>query len=717
MNQSFIQKWHNSAIKAENIKDGESPKNLMSWENLIKPLLTALICLFIVNTYGQTWQIGSPTAANVTATLNNGTLTISGTGLMQDWSIWGSPWMGVKDDIKSVIIHSGVSKIGNHAFIYCSNISSVTIPNTVNTIGNSAFSDCDGLRSIIIPNGVSSIEDGAFYSCKGLTSISISSTVISIGSGSFGFLGSLKDVTVNWTTPLSIINDVFAFMSIANINLHVPEGTQCEYADAPVWRGFNITPNCFEKEYEYDHIRESKHFVFEIPLLYLKKFPPSTFQRWLSHLDAAYESYAELTGLSICNGQKIKIVEASGTMWGWAWVYIGSPYIHWNPNCINFDDIDEYDDWSFGILHELGHLFDEGGLWNFHSEFWANTKMLYVLYDNEGSFVRRDNQNWTFATIQNDYPLNQYQKSLGKTPPIFSMEGEIQDHDAMTYMFIEIVKKIGWEPFKQTFRSYYNNSYPYHPYINLLCTENNNATKFNDFLDRLSYFSGENVRNVFTTEQLAAVEAAYPCAYDINNIDILTTPTTSWQTKSGSIQSGGCYVYQVSVTSGQKYTFKTGCGDGAATNFDSEIFLYDHSGSFLTWVSHGSCESGGTKIEDYQFNYNGYAYVRVKGYGPLGGSTTYGNYTLAYIITSNTGNIGSVDVNLLKIFPNPTKDELFINSDLQIKKIEIYSLTGILLILENVFTEKISVSTLPAGIYLVKIYTDKELIIRKIVKD
>ncbi|MDR0872277.1 MAG: T9SS type A sorting domain-containing protein [Prevotellaceae bacterium] len=70
-----------------------------------------------------------------------------------------------------------------------------------------------------------------------------------------------------------------------------------------------------------------------------------------------------------------------------------------------------------------------------------------------------------------------------------------------------------------------------------------------------------------------------------------------------------------------------------------------------------------------------------------------------------------------KIFPNPAKDEIFIESDLSIQKVEICSLTGSLLLLENNFNGKISVSSLPQGVYLLKVYTDKGLEISKIVKE
>ncbi|MDR1345966.1 MAG: T9SS type A sorting domain-containing protein, partial [Bacteroidales bacterium] len=71
----------------------------------------------------------------------------------------------------------------------------------------------------------------------------------------------------------------------------------------------------------------------------------------------------------------------------------------------------------------------------------------------------------------------------------------------------------------------------------------------------------------------------------------------------------------------------------------------------------------------------------------------------------------------LFIFPNPVKKELFIKTDLAIEKIEIYSLTGSLLLSEDNFTGKISMQNLAQGVYLLKAYTDKGLAVSKIVKE
>ena len=79
--------------------------------------------------------------------------------------------------------------------------------------------------------------------------------------------------------------------------------------------------------------------------------------------------------------------------------------------------------------------------------------------------------------------------------------------------------------------------------------------------------------------------------------------------------------------------------------------------------------------------------------------------------------IKGTSVQELNIYPNPAKDELFITSELLIKKVEVYSITGSLLLSDNNFNEKISVSTLPQGVYMVKVYTNEGLAVRKIVKE
>ena len=89
---------------------------------------------------------------NLTWTLDNGTLTISGKGAMWDWDNEWYGFCGVldqADEVTSVVVESGVTSIAYEAFNWLENMTSVTIPKTVTAIGCSAFLvGCDALTTI-----------------------------------------------------------------------------------------------------------------------------------------------------------------------------------------------------------------------------------------------------------------------------------------------------------------------------------------------------------------------------------------------------------------------------------------------------------------------------------------------------------------------------------------------------------------------------------------
>ena len=135
---------------------------------------------------------------NVTWTLTaDGTLTISGTGAMTDYTYDSrSPWYSCRTYIKRVVMQQGVTSIGDHAFWDCSGLTSVTIPDGVTSIGDYAFAYCVSLTSATIPEGVTSIGGSAFSGCSGLTSVTIPSSVTSIGWSAFENCTALTFMTI-----------------------------------------------------------------------------------------------------------------------------------------------------------------------------------------------------------------------------------------------------------------------------------------------------------------------------------------------------------------------------------------------------------------------------------------------------------------------------------------------------------------------------------------
>ena len=69
-------------------------------------------------------------------------------------------------NVKSYVIPSSATSIGDYAFWYCDSLSEIVIPSSVTSIGHHAFYGCDSLSEIVIPSSVTSIGDRAFYNCK-----------------------------------------------------------------------------------------------------------------------------------------------------------------------------------------------------------------------------------------------------------------------------------------------------------------------------------------------------------------------------------------------------------------------------------------------------------------------------------------------------------------------------------------------------------------------
>jgi hypothetical protein len=194
-------------------------------------LFYGLLCAASLN--AQTWNCGDPNVnkgKNVTATLSNDTLTISGKGAMME----GRPWVC----IRTVIINDGVTSIGSMAFFGCTRLTSITIPNSVTSIGDMAFYICQNLTSITIPNSVTSIGDKAFFGCRNLTSITIPNSITTIGNKTFKNCRKLSSITILRSIPPVIEKNTFRGVNKQACCLYVPPQAVARYRAAFGWENF-----------------------------------------------------------------------------------------------------------------------------------------------------------------------------------------------------------------------------------------------------------------------------------------------------------------------------------------------------------------------------------------------------------------------------------------------------------------------------------------------
>jgi hypothetical protein len=127
----------------------------------------------------------------------NGTLTISGSGAMKNYTDNGDrPWEKLRKDIKKVEVKSGVTHIGNFAFFWLPDLTDVSISDTVISIGRDAFDSCTGLTTISIPDSVTDIDIYAFYYCNNLKEAKIPSNITEIPEGMFCDCHTLSEFTI-----------------------------------------------------------------------------------------------------------------------------------------------------------------------------------------------------------------------------------------------------------------------------------------------------------------------------------------------------------------------------------------------------------------------------------------------------------------------------------------------------------------------------------------
>lgn len=150
----------------------------------------------------QSGEIGT-----VQWTLEDGTLTFTGEGIIREVAWLEEPYRVERDDITAVIFGDGIEDFDYGLFSACRNLRSVTFGDGFTCVPSEAFVDCasleevrfgknvtriDGwafqrcsLREVVLPEGLTLINGEAFQGCQDLESVTIPDSVTDIEESAF----------------------------------------------------------------------------------------------------------------------------------------------------------------------------------------------------------------------------------------------------------------------------------------------------------------------------------------------------------------------------------------------------------------------------------------------------------------------------------------------------------------------------------------------------
>ena len=164
-------------------------------KRLLSLLVSLCLLLSVLPVSASAATISGSCGKNVRYRLENGVMTISGTGAMDRLYYGERPWEDDLSEIRSVVVKEGVTTVGSDSFKKCDNLSSVTLPSTLKAVQERAFWGCSKLTSITLPNGLEEMWDSAF-SGTGIESIVVPDSVTLMRPDALGGCPALKTAVI-----------------------------------------------------------------------------------------------------------------------------------------------------------------------------------------------------------------------------------------------------------------------------------------------------------------------------------------------------------------------------------------------------------------------------------------------------------------------------------------------------------------------------------------
>ena len=169
-----------------------------------------------------------------------------------------------------------------------------------------------------------------------------------------------------------------------------------------------------------------------------------------------------------------------------------------------------------------------------------------------------------------------------------------------------------------------------------------------------------------------------------------------------------CYVKNTGGLFGGVLTCSVYCNGKYATQINSDYYLIDQGVTMPVEFS-GSFEGdAGAICEAYLFYYKDSRWYQVGGDTP---------FTLTGV--SGIEDVKADDADEVVVYPNPADDVVYVQSPSAMGSINVFSLSGKQVIVANAGgaqSTSLQVDNLPSGVYVIKIFTDEGVVVRRMIK-
>ena len=223
------------------------------------------------------------------------------------------------------------------------------------------------------------------------------------------------------------------------------------------------------------------------------------FELWRGKTDVIYDRYVDLIGTTPVGGKKV-FIDARGK--SYFNQHAPDAHAHRNNNKICFNtefkfgilkEIAEQNSWSYVMMHELAHIFAFGRAWEADAENITEILVSYAMETTHGVQYGTPGKRGFHLqkTVGTGHRSRLYNHALDnlKANKIEAFGANGSRGTSFDIYIHGLVDKVGWDTYKQVFRSYDDKDFK--PNIYRPKVSSRAVIRARDFFDRIEHFSGK----------------------------------------------------------------------------------------------------------------------------------------------------------------------------------------------------------------------------------